>query len=138
MADNAVNQRKYLMQDVSDFYAWAKEKHTCNKINMILSLLITLLFVLHLLNEESCTILGTMKLHAVTRNGMGISYRYQSCYCENCFHEGWLTFTFTSFFKANSITKRHNCVSESQKTYIAVACGESHYIVRGRPAVICC
>lgn len=24
MADNAVNQRKYLMQDVSDFYAWAK------------------------------------------------------------------------------------------------------------------
>lgn len=118
MDGNAVNQKKCLMQDAFDFYAWAKEKQTYNKINMILSLLITLLFVLHLWNEESCTILGIMKLHVVIKNG-GISYRYQSCYCENCFQEGWLTLTLTSFFKANSITKRHKCVSKSQKIYLA-------------------
>lgn len=86
-ADNAVKQGKVLIQDASDFYAWAtqneqgiryefvtEEDYNLTKINVDER------------NSKIKPVKGCMKIHAVVGTNDGtIAVRNTSCACSNCF-----------------------------------------------------
>ena len=80
MADNAIEQRKYFIQDAFAFFSWADLTQISSKIlhEFIFSEDVALCAE-ELKSMNPRPIYGTMKLHVVVGSADGISYGKTSC-----------------------------------------------------------
>ena len=119
MADNAIKQRRYVIQDAFDFFSWAESTQLSSKIlyKFISSKDVALCAEeLKLMNPSP--IHGSMKLHVVVVSVDGINYRNTFCYCVNCFKNGVFTYNCEGWksFPHSRISESAPTVTECAST----------------------
>ena len=85
MTDNAIWQRKYVIQDDLDFFSWAESTQVSSKILYeFISAEDVAFCAKELKSMKFRPIHGRMNLHVVIDSVDGINYRNTSCYSLNC------------------------------------------------------
>ena len=114
MADNAIKQRKYVIQNAFDLFSWAESTQVSSKILYeFISSEDVALCAEELKSITPRPIHGTMK-----RSVDGISYRNRSCYCVNYFENGMFTCNCNDWksFSGSQIPGSASTVTESAFT----------------------
>ena len=119
MADNAIKQRKYVIQDAFDFFSWTASTQVSRKILYeFISSEDVALCAEELKSMNPHPIHGTMKTHVVVGSVDGINYRNTFCYCVNCFRNGVFKFNcdWWKSFACSQISKSTSTVTECAST----------------------
>ena len=92
MADNAIQQRKYVIQDAFEFLSWAELTQVFSKtLYKFISSEDVALCAEELKSMNPRPVHGTTKLHVPVGSVDDISYCNAPCYCVNCFNNGVFT-----------------------------------------------
>ena len=93
VADNAIKQSSYVIQDAFDFFSWDESSQLSRKILYeFISSEDAALCAEELKSMNPRPTHGAMKLHVVVSSADGINYRNTSCYCVHCFKKGVFTY----------------------------------------------
>ena len=92
MADNAIKQHKFVIQDAFCFFSWDESRELSRKIfQEFISSEDEALCLEKTKSVKPLTVYGTMKHQVVVGSG-GIKYHNMSCYCSSYFINVILTY----------------------------------------------